>query len=161
MLYQLRHEPVMEDTTFLVKPILILMLLISLKGHIRPWLCFRTRYVHSEFFFPLTSISIDVRTFLIFQVYMKSWPSMTFLTFMYLCSTFFCTYEIYKLKQKYTFCQRLNSSSTERLILKLVVWKGCGFGSHLRRGYAQNSKTFFINWGLRIALSPEQRLACL
>ena len=35
----------MEDTTFLVKPIIILMLLISLKGHIRPWLCFRTMYL--------------------------------------------------------------------------------------------------------------------
>ena len=63
------------------------------EGHIRPRPCFRTRYVHSKFF-PFMSISIDVRTFmsLIFQVFMKSWPSMAFLSFMYLCSTFYCTY---------------------------------------------------------------------
>ena len=35
----------MKDTTFVVKLILILMYLISLKGHIRPWLCFRTMYL--------------------------------------------------------------------------------------------------------------------
>ena len=71
----------------------------------------------------------------------RSWRS-----FQYLYSTFLCIYYIYKVKQKSSSCQRLNSSSTERWTPVREVLVGISLPPMpLSRKYAQICKFFFIN----------------